>query len=270
MEIRERFQIRGVPGNVTSTEFDGRRVDFWAPTEPNHLLVAHDGQNIFDRRTATRRQTWEMAQSGIRVSEKLGITPPLIIAVHHSRSKSDPYGRYKDLAPQGPFLGSVSVIGPALIAANEINSDNYLKLINEEIVPAITSFVDMKPTQKLTAMIGSSMGGLNTLYGLGQRPDLYGTALSFSPHWPIGGNPLVDALLNALPKPGVHKVWMSRGTKTLDGKYKPFQDYADGLMISKGWRSHHDFSSKVYPRTSHSERSWRKYLDDAMFFWLKS
>ena len=83
MELIKRYQVRGVPGEVSRVNFAGRTVDYWIPRgTTQHLLIAHDGQNVFDGKTSThRRSTWEMAQSAIRVSEQLGITPPAIIAV---------------------------------------------------------------------------------------------------------------------------------------------------------------------------------------------
>ena len=92
MERIKRFQVRGVPRWVTRVTLEDRTVDYWAPdSKTKHLLVAHDGQNVFDGHTSTRKnKTWEMAQSAIRVSEDLGIIPPLIIAIFHSNSKKEP------------------------------------------------------------------------------------------------------------------------------------------------------------------------------------
>jgi hypothetical protein len=101
MELVKRYQIRGVPGEVSRFDFDGRTVELWAPQEPSsHLLIAHDGQNVFDGKTSTfRGKTWEMAQHGFKVSHEFGITPPVIIAVWHGSTKADPMGRAKDLSP---------------------------------------------------------------------------------------------------------------------------------------------------------------------------
>ena len=87
MQIYEKYQIRRVPGHANRTSIEGRRVDFWSPENPTHLIVCHDGQNILDRRTATRRKTWHLAKASIKVSEELGITPPAIIGVYHGRTK---------------------------------------------------------------------------------------------------------------------------------------------------------------------------------------
>jgi len=68
VEINKQFQLRGVPGLVSTTYFGQRRVDFWAPSAPTeHMIIAHDGQNIFDHKSATFRSTWRLAQTANRI-----------------------------------------------------------------------------------------------------------------------------------------------------------------------------------------------------------
>ena len=272
MELIKRYQVRGVPGEVHRVLIAGRTVDYWIPKAPaEHLLIAHDGQNVFDGKTSThRRSTWEMAQSAIRVSEQLGITPPAIIAIFHSGSSNDPHGRGKDLSPQRFFQEDVQINSANVVKADieHLRGDEYLNLIFDQIVPEILESYELVIPATHRAMIGSSMGGLSTLYAGIQRPEQIGALLALSPHWTIGGNRLVERTVEELPKPGSHKIWMSRGTKSLDADYKPFQEYADRLMEKKGYRIGHDFSTKVYEKTSHNERSWASYLDQVLKFWL--
>jgi predicted alpha/beta superfamily hydrolase len=260
------FQVRNVPGLVHRVSFDGRLVDFWAPQRPTHLLIAHDGQNIFDPRTATRRFTWRMAQNAIKVFEKHGLTPPAIIGVFHSSTRENPLGRAKDLTPQSAFQSSVKPLVETELNVDDLQGNKYQQLIAEEIVPTITEFLNFKPTFENTAMVGSSMGGLATLNALGIRKDFFATALAFSPHWVIGGKPLVDHVLIDLPKPGKHKVWMSRGDQKLDSTYRYDQDYADQLMRKFGWST--NFKSTVYRGAGHNERAWAKQVSNAFDFWL--
>jgi hypothetical protein len=74
MQEIKRFQVRGVPGEVVRSVFGNRTVDYWLPKQgSDHLLIAHDGQNVFDGKSSTHRgQTWKMAQSAIHVSNELG------------------------------------------------------------------------------------------------------------------------------------------------------------------------------------------------------
>ena len=269
MQVNSHFQIRGVPGLVNRASFNERIVDFWAPPasqKPTHLLIAHDGQNVFDPRTATRRSTWRMAQNAIKVFEEAGLTPPAIIGIFHSSTKSDPNGRFKDLTPQDPFHANVKPLIETTMKLEELHGNNYQKSISEEIVPTILEYLNISPKFENTAMVGSSMGGLATLNALTLRKDFFRTALAFSPHWVIGGKPLVDHMLNDLPKPGDHKIWMSRGDRKLDSTYKNDQDHADKLMREFGWR--HDYKSTIFHKAGHNERAWAKQISDAFRFWL--
>ena len=272
MKEIKRFQIRGVAGEVKRVDFDGRIVDYWLPKETaSHLLIAHDGQNVFDGRSSTHRgRTWKMAQSANRVSKDLGINPPAIIGVWHSSTKEDPFGRAKDLSPQRFFQEDVEINMANVVKADldQLHGDQYLHSIFSRIVPTILETHELEIPFSNRAMIGSSMGALSTLYAGIQHPDQLSALLALSPHWTIGGNRLVERTISELPKPSTHKIWMSRGTKSLDADYKPFQEYADRLMKEKGYRIGHDFHTKVYEKTSHNEKSWASYLDQVLHFWL--
>ena len=119
-------------------------------------------------------------------------------------------------------------------------------------------------------MIGASMGGLASLYGLIKFPDLYKTALALSTHWILGNQPLVEDLIRRLPKGNGHKVWMSRGTSGLDANYEDCQQLADQLMIKSGWSLNKNFKSVVFNRASHNERAWARQLPEVLEFWLKT
>ncbi len=265
----KRFQVRGIPGSVTRASFRGRVADFWSPKGGSqHLLIAHDGQNIFDPRSATfLRQTWKMAQTAIRVFKEFDLQPPVIVGIFHSSNKEDPHGRIKDLSPELAFRSGIAPSNPiAEISLEDLRGNKYLDQIWNEIVPTVISRTNSQHQPNTTAMIGSSMGGLATLNAFSLFPDYFDTCLSFSPHWTLAGQPLVEYLIGNLPKPEKKKLWMSRGTKGLDSSYAPFQERADQLARQLGWS--HNFRTTVYHRTGHNERSWASYLDQALKFWI--
>lgn len=265
----KRYQVRGIPGEVNRVSFDGRVVDYWAPPGgSDRLLIAHDGQNIFDRRTATFVYTWRLGQNALRTARESRLTPPAIIAIFHSSSKTDPNGRAKDLCPEDPFRDGVEPLTKPSITLDELRGNNYLTQIFDEIVPAISNKSGISATAETTAMIGSSMGGLSTLYAMTKFSNRFHTALALSPHWVLAGDPLVDWILPRLPNNESIKIWMSRGTKGLDASYPPFQDRADQLMRSLKWGNR--YSTKVYDRSSHNERSWAGYVAEPLRFWLNS
>jgi enterochelin esterase-like enzyme len=205
-----------------------------------------------------------MAQSAIDVANDAGIKPPTIIGVWHSATKNNPWGRAKDLAPE-KFFASGAYVDPRWTINDpevKIHSDAYLNLIFDQIVPAIHG----QYTPEKTAVIGSSMGGLATLYAAIQHPEKFTTALALSPHWVISDESFARSMVEALPL--THKIWMSRGDKGLDKEYPPLQNYVDSLMRSRGFTN--NYESKVYKRSGHNERSWAKYLQDPLRFWLSA
>jgi predicted alpha/beta superfamily hydrolase len=175
-----------------------------------------------------------------------------------------------DLSPQRFFQEDVVVNLANVVKADlaQLRGDQYLNIIFDQIVPEILNAYELEIPVENCAMIGSSMGGLATLYAAIQHPDKFSTALALSPHWVISDENFARSMIEALPL--THKIWMSRGTKSIDADYKPFQELADGLMKEKGYRIGQDFVTKVYEKSGHNERSWASYLDQVMKFWLNN
>ena len=134
MKAIKQFQVRGIPGEVSRISIGDRIIDYWAPKTPtDSLLLAHDGQNVFDGKTSThRRKTWEIGQSVNRVSAELGNTPPAVIAIWNGNTKADPYARIKELAPEKVLRGGVKVIVSDVIpvTVDQLYGDQYLKEID--------------------------------------------------------------------------------------------------------------------------------------------
>jgi len=272
MRAIKHFQVRGIPGEVSRIAIGDRIIDYWAPNSPtDSLLIAHDGQNIFDGKTSThRRKTWEIGQSVNRLSKERGITPPAVIAIWNGNTPADPWARLKELAPERVLRSGVPVIVSDVVpvTVDQLYGDRYLDEIFLQYVPTIAEYLGIAPSPEKTAMIGSSMGGLSTLYALANHGEKFRTALALSTHWSLGGMPLVEALIDELPAHGTHNIYMSRGTKGLDADYEPFQIHADSLMIKKGYRIEQNFLTRVHVRTGHNEKSWASYIDEPINFWL--
>jgi predicted alpha/beta superfamily hydrolase len=274
MRAIKQFQVRGIPGEVSRIAIGDRIIDYWAPrVRTDSVLIAHDGQNVFDGRTSThRRRTWEIGQSVNRLSKEMGIIPPAVIAIWNGNTPADPWARLKELAPEKVLRNGVEVVTSDVIpiTVDQLYGDRYLDEIFSKYLPIIGDSLKIESTPEKTAMIGSSMGGLSTLYALAEHGDKFHTALALSTHWPLGGLPLVDALIKELPASGAHNVYMSRGTKGLDANYEPFQLHADSLMLERGYQPDRNFITRVHARTGHNEKSWASYIDEPISFWLRA
>lgn len=265
------FQVRGVRDVVRRIEVDGRIVDVWIPADHSgHLLVTHDGQNVFDSRTATHHQTWRAARAAMRAARARRIAPPVIAAVWNGSDAMNPFVRGHELAPQRAFESGVQP-HPSVTPwfdVSQLAGHTYLGLVADRVVPMAGELVGFVPDPRRTAVLGSSMGGLATLNFVGERPDVFSCGLAYSVHWPLGGDELVDALIDQLPPQGTVRVWMENGSTGLDRSYGPFQRRADDRLRARGYRRGRDFVSITRRRSGHNEWSWARRLDQSLAWWL--
>lgn len=278
----EEFQVRGLPGNVYKVRFGTRTVDYWAPKNPGeHILVAHDGQNVLDKRNIGinphQRATWELAQSAIRIADKNCLAPPTVICIYHTPYIEDSIGRLKDYTPavymnqkDNWFLENYGVYQQEVESFIEnLSADQLIDEMTEVIVPQIASRVRQGIVAQKIALLGASMGGLASIYGVIRKPDFFHTSLSFSPHWVIGNKELSEKMMQDFPAPGKHRLWMSRGTKGLDALYEEAQNHADKWIRSRGYKDSSDLVTKVLNRGAHTNATWARHVPTALDFWMK-
>ncbi|MFM9141291.1 MAG: alpha/beta hydrolase-fold protein, partial [Actinomycetota bacterium] len=180
--------------------------------------------------------------------------------------KRDPPGGARDLCPEDAFRdGSAPSQSPA-ISVSQLRGNSYTASIFDEILPTILEESKLQITPERSAMIGSSMGGLATLYSLIDYSSRFHTALALSTHWTLAGAPLVDWMLSRIPKSKLHRIWMSRGERGYDAEYPPFQDLANQKLIEAGWED--NFESKIFKGAGHNERAWAKQIEQPLRYWL--
>ena len=127
--------------------------------------------------------------------------------------------------------------------------------------------------------MGSSMGGLISIYAICEYPDVFGGAGCVSTHVPmvlngsreeapIWSKALQDYLFDNLPASNTRFIYMDRGDKTIDEFYIPFQPLVDRVFYDKGWNTEH-FDTQVFPGHAHDEASWESRLHIPLMFLLK-
>src|SRR5262249_38546376 len=80
------------------------------------------------------------------------------------------------------------------------NADRLLAFLTDTIKPRIDRMFRTARMSSQTAMVGSSMGGLFSLYGYFRRPDVFGRAGVMSPSLWFGRERLFD-FVDATPLP---------------------------------------------------------------------
>lgn len=268
-----------------------RNVVVWLPpgydgaTQRYPVLYMHDGQNLFDPRTAMGGQAWEVHKVLASLIASGAARPAIIVGIWSNRDRAREYGPAAAVERLAPDLRAALLGDPPTPGGLPPLSDQYLRFLVEELKPAIDSRFRTQKERGGTFILGSSMGGLISLYAAARHPEVFGGAACLSTHWPVTTNfnmlfdkddmrPVriasawFDWLGNALPRAGALKLYFDHGDSTLDALYGPYQQQMDAILRAKGYRQGIDVITKTYPGADHSEAAWRSRVDIPLRFLL--
>jgi hypothetical protein len=156
-----------------------------------------------------------------------------------------------------------------------------LEWITKALIPFVDKSYSVSHKREDRFLIGSSMGGLISLYGLTQKSKTFGGAACLSIHTPMINLQMTgDAAMNqlvlpfntylskTLPSPKKVKLYIDRGTETLDAYYGPYHDVLLSTMKKCGYETGANYSTLVWEKTAHDEVSWANRLAFPMKFLL--
>ncbi len=257
-----------------SRHVSARTLDVWLP--PGYgadawrrypVIYMHDGQNLFDPAQVFNHTDWDVDGAMTRGIASGRLPPAIIVGIWNSPTRR--FEEYMpDVVASGDRIDS-GVPGRAGFARADIRSDAYLRFLADELKPFIDRHYRTRRGRADTFVMGSSMGGLVSLYAIAKHPQVFGGAAAVSTHWPAGGGVMVEWFAHHLPPPASHRIWMDHGTETLDAAYAPYQQRMDAAMLRGGYREGANWVSKVYPGTEHSEIAWRARLPEILAFLLQ-
>jgi len=257
-----------------------RPVDVWLPDSYSKenkykVLYMHDGQMLFDTTATWNKQEWKVDEWATQLMRDKVTEDFIVVAVHNISEI-----RWQDLFPQKAFDYINDTLKESLkdIAGKQnikLNGDNYLRFLVEELKPHIDQNYSVHKDKAHTVVMGSSMGGLMSMYAISEYPDIFGGAGCLSTHWPGAqpqeDNPYPDAIFKymetKLPKAGQHKLYFDYGNKTLDQYYPQYAPRVDAILKAKGY-TENDAKNEFFENTDHSENSWNQRLDVPLQFLL--
>lgn len=269
--------------DFSSRQVDPRKVYVWTPRgyARSHarydVLYVEDGQNLFLPADSYLGRTWGVAEALQALIDAGQVRPAIIVGIWNTPRRGQEYAPAGGQSPAGLERLAKDWGGPVV-------SDRYVRFLAGELKPFIDAHYRARPGRAHTFLMGSSMGGLISLYGLIERPDLFGGAACLSTHWPIR-NPLLmgetlspettgvaDAFLDwvarKLPPPGAARLYFDHGDQGLDRFYAPFQARMDAILRRRGYVQGRDVESLVFPGATHNEDSWRARIDRPLRFLL--
>jgi len=258
--------------HMPSQFIESRHVDVWVPPGFDAdaktrypVIYMQDGQNLFDPASAYTGVDWGVAEAITRLHAEERIPAAIVVGVWCTPERRREYMPQKPL--ETPEAGALRARFVREWEGAPI-SDAYLRFLVEELKPFIDASYPTLPDQPSTFIMGSSMGGLLSLYALIEYPHIFGGAGCLSTHWPIGGSLLVDALGAALPSPATHKIYFDFGTATLDADYEPYQRRMDSWMAAAGYTLGQNWLTEKFAGAEHTESAWRARVHIPLQFLL--
>jgi predicted alpha/beta superfamily hydrolase len=246
--------------NVWSPQLRNRRdIDVYLPPSYSAgrdrfpVVYMQDGQNLSDPRTAFAG-TWELDAALERLAER-GVQP-IVVGIHHAGAAR--------LAEYSPFPDRRHRGG---------QGDAYLAFIVDTLKPRVDRLFRTRAAREATAILGSSLGGLISLYAFFRYPSVFGAAGIMSPSIWFGQGAVLDFIQEARPPRG--RLYLDVGRHEGAGTLRDARRLAR-LLVRKGFKRDKRRASSARsaqrlryledPDGRHGEWDWARRLEDALEF----
>jgi len=255
-----------------------RAVEVWLPpgfdrTRRYAALYMHDGQMLFDPARSWNRKSWDLDRVATQLLAANQLRDFIVVAI-----ANDPQRRHAEYFPQA----ALAFLQPEKLRETFAREafggvpagDAYARFLVEVVKPTVDARYPTLGTPEHTCIMGSSMGGLASLYAVCEYPQVFGAAAALSTHW-IGSfernraipAALLEYLRRKLPPADRIRLYMDRGTEGLDALYDVAQADVDRLMAEQGHIAP-TFFSKVFNGADHDEDAWSARLAEPLRFLL--
>ena len=218
------------------------------PTRRFPVFYIHDGQNLFDGRTSyIAGSTWRAHTTADRLTAA-GLIEPVILAGINNTG----LGRLAEYTPtRDPRLGGG-------------DGDLYGRLLVEELKPLLDATFRTLPGAAHTALGGSSLGGLISLYLGFTYPEVFSRIAALSPSLWWNGDSILRTISTGRTRPGL-RIWLDMGTA--EGlRHLRDADLLHRRLLQRGWRDGVDLDYLRVPNGQHTESAWAARFDRVLRF----
>ena len=204
------------------------------------VLYMHDGQNLFDNATS---YSGEWGVDEFLDSLATGANQSIVVAVDH--------GGTRRLNEYSPFDFELKGIG-AMSKSNKGEGKEYVEFLVKTLKPYIDKNYRTARDKANTAIAGSSMGGLISLYAVLAYPRVFGAAGIFSPAFWVA--PGIFEYIKSAGRKSNSKIYFYAGK--LEGETMVpdmLKAYEEMSKVSKS-----KMQAVIRDDGKHSEDTWRK------------
>ena len=255
-----------------------RNVDVWLPdgyssAKKYNVVYMHDGQMLFDSTQTWNKKEWKVDEVFSKLIREKKIEECIVVGIWNNGAE-----RISEYFPNKIFNQldekTKTKLSEKYCNGKLANGDNYLKFVITELKPYVDKNFSTKDDKDHTFMIGSSMGGLISIYAISEFPDIFGGVACLSTAWLSQIEPnyeiptaTFEYLKHNLASPMGHKIYMDYGTGESDKTFEMTQSFVDLIAKGKGF-TENNYMSKVYDKAEHNEVAWSQRLNVPVEFLL--
>ena len=210
------------------------------------VLYIQDGQNLFDP-SASFAGEWEVDETMEEVA-RVGLEAIVVGIPNMGPERCDEYSPWIDAKAGGG------------------RGDGYVAFVANTLKPLIDRSFRTRRGPSHTGIVGSSMGGLISLYALFRRPDVFGSAGVMSPALWFAGRAIFPYLKRARFVPG--RIYLDVGTKEGWGELADVRRLHK-VLLKKGYHPNHELLYVIERGAGHNEAAWARRFRLALPFLLR-
>jgi predicted alpha/beta superfamily hydrolase len=220
------------------------------------VLYMHDGQNIFDAATSFIGVEWQADETAERLIKAGRIEPVIIVGIYNNPDRVGEYTPSQDRKQKSGGKGEL-----------------YAKFMVEEVKPFIDKEYRTMPDRKHTAVAGSSLGGLISLYICSQQPQTFSMCGAISPAIMWDDSRILGELRDNEAALKSARFWVDMGTK----EGKQVESFSKAIGDARGLIAVFDKAGMVPGRDyyywevadgEHNEAAWAARFDKVLLYFF--
>jgi predicted alpha/beta superfamily hydrolase len=212
------------------------------------VFYLHDGQNLFDPTTSyIPGRTWRAGSTADKVNRAGTAEPVILVGIANTGLR-----RMAEYTPtRDPRMGGGE-------------GELYGRLLIEELKPLIDRAYRTLPAADSTALGGSSLGGLISLYLGFTHPEVFGRLAILSPSIWWDQRSILRVVSRTHPRPNL-RIWLDIGTAE-GARHVRDTEKLDQILLDRGWRHGVDLACSTIDGGVHDEDAWAKRFDQVLNF----
>lgn len=201
------------------------------------VFYMHDGNNLFDPRLSFTGVDWGVDEACAKLYKQSKIKEIIVVGIYNTAERNSEYTPFID-----PKHGGGS-------------GEKYSQFLIKELMPHIDENFRTKIGPENTAIGGSSLGGLISIYIGLSHPNLFGSVMAMSPSiWWANGKMIEWVQKQDLPALKT-KLWVDIGSNEGEEGVKYFKQFVESIKTKIKHLKYLEI-----PNAAHTENAWKNRM----------